>query len=236
MDDSTLIASSKSGIEDRLSITAEFYTLNNVQANSAKYVLLSSFSPSSQIIFDLSPSSLVTEFSLFLSSLALNTSFRFLEVWFSLSASPQFVLKQARSMVKDMAALLGPKKLLAQHVAYLYNVALLLRLEFRFQTALFSENTVQSIITPMFSVLRRKAGLAATTPLVLLFLKLPFSIQNAFYRFLSSPKDFHSSRFSCVCQLCYFIFSRVFGRGELPDYYQLRAVVTSCLFTDSYFI
>ncbi|EXX53327.1 hypothetical protein RirG_244960 [Rhizophagus irregularis DAOM 197198w] len=85
-----------------------------------------------------------------------------------------------------MAALLGPKKLLAQHVAYLYNAVFLPRLEFRLQTALFSENTVQSIVTPMFSVLKRKAGLAATTPLALLFLKLPFSIQNAFYRFLSS--------------------------------------------------
>ncbi|CAB5367604.1 unnamed protein product [Rhizophagus irregularis] len=94
MDDSTLIASSKIGIEDRLCITAEFYTLNNVQANSAKYVLLSSSSPSLQIIFDLSPSSLVTTTSLSLSSLALNTSFRFLGVWFSLSASSHFVLKQ----------------------------------------------------------------------------------------------------------------------------------------------
>ncbi|CAB4404596.1 unnamed protein product [Rhizophagus irregularis] len=55
MDDSTLIASSKSGIEDRLSITAEFYTLNNVQANSAKYVLLSSSNPSSVVSFAISP-------------------------------------------------------------------------------------------------------------------------------------------------------------------------------------
>ncbi|GBC34801.2 hypothetical protein RIR_jg36132.t1 [Rhizophagus irregularis DAOM 181602=DAOM 197198] len=186
MDDSTLIASSKSGIEDRLSITAEFYTLNNVQANSAKYVLLSSSFPSSKITFELSPSCLISNTFLSLSSLSLNTSFRFLGVWFSLSASSAFVLKQARSMVKDMAALLGPKKLLAQHVAYLYNVVLLPRLEFRLQTTLFSESTIQSIVKPMFPVLRRKAGLAATTPLALLFLKLPFSIQNAFYRFLSS--------------------------------------------------
>ncbi|GBC53506.2 reverse transcriptase family protein [Rhizophagus irregularis DAOM 181602=DAOM 197198] len=186
MDDSTLIASSKSGIEDRLSITAEFYTLNNVQANSAKYVLLSSSSPSSKIIFDLTPSFLVSDLSLSLSSLSLHASFRFLGVWFSLSASSDFILKQARSMVKDMAALLGPKKLLAQHVAYLYNVVLLPRLEFRLQTTLFSESTIQSIVKPLFSVLRRKAGLATTTPLPLLFLKLPFSIQNAFYRFLSS--------------------------------------------------
>ncbi|PKY48961.1 hypothetical protein RhiirA4_464735, partial [Rhizophagus irregularis] len=186
MDDSTLIASSKSGIEDRLSITAEFYTLNNVQANSAKYVLLSSSDPSSTVTFDLIPSLLNSDISLSLSSLALGTSFRFLGVWFSLSASSQFVLKQARSMVKDMAALLGPKKLLAQHVAYLYNVVLLLRLEFRLQTTLLSESTIQSMVKPMLLVLRRKAGLASTTPLALLFLKLPFSIQNAFYRFLSS--------------------------------------------------
>ncbi|GET61552.1 RNA-directed DNA polymerase from mobile element jockey-like [Rhizophagus irregularis DAOM 181602=DAOM 197198] len=186
MDDSTLIASSKSGIEDRLSITAEFYTLNNVQANSAKYVLLSSSSPSSKIIFDLTPSFLVSDLSLSLSSLSLHASFCFLGVWFSLSASSDFVLKQARSMVKDMAALLGLKKLLAQHVAYLYNAVLLPRLEFRLQTTLFSESTIQSIVKPLFSVLRRKAGLATTTPLPLLFLKLPFSIQNAFYRFLSS--------------------------------------------------
>ncbi|CAB4416056.1 unnamed protein product [Rhizophagus irregularis] len=186
MDDSTLIASSKSGIEDRLSITAEFYTLNNVQANSAKYVLLSSSNPSSVVSFAISPSPLVSNNILTLTSLALNTSFRFLGVWFSLSASSQFVLKQARSMVKDMAALLAPKKLLAQHIAYLYNVVLLPRLEFRLQTSLFSEPTVQSIISPMLSLLKKKAGLASTTPLALLYLKIPFSIQHAFCRFLSS--------------------------------------------------
>ncbi|EXX63616.1 hypothetical protein RirG_150690 [Rhizophagus irregularis DAOM 197198w] len=89
-------------------------------------------------------------------------------------------------MVQDMAALLGPKKLLVQYVAYFYNAVLLLRLEFYLQTTLFSENTIHSIIKPMFSVLQKKAELATTTPLALLFLKLPFSIQNAFYRFLSS--------------------------------------------------
>ncbi|CAB4404634.1 unnamed protein product [Rhizophagus irregularis] len=99
MDDSTLIASSKSGIKDCLSITAEFYTLNNVQANSAKYVLLLSSNPSSVVTFNFSPSPLVFDVSLSLSSLALGTSFCFLG---SLSASSQFVLIQARSMVKEV--------------------------------------------------------------------------------------------------------------------------------------
>ncbi|EXX55892.1 hypothetical protein RirG_221150 [Rhizophagus irregularis DAOM 197198w] len=137
MDDSTLIASSKRGIEDRLSITAEFYTLNNTQANSAKYILLSSEQFSQTVVFDLFPSPLISICTLTLKALALSTSFHFL----------------ATSMVKDMAALLSPKKLLAQHVAYLYNVVLLLRLEFRLQTTLFTESTINRIFFPMLSLI-----------------------------------------------------------------------------------
>ncbi|GBC34526.2 RNA-directed DNA polymerase from mobile element jockey-like [Rhizophagus irregularis DAOM 181602=DAOM 197198] len=186
MDDSTLIASSKRGIEDRLSITAEFYTLNNTQANSAKYILLSSERFSQLIMFDLSPSSLITTSTLTLKALALSKSFRFLGVWFCLSASSHFVHNQTTSMVKDMAALLSPKKLLAQHVAYLYNVVLLPRLEFRLQTTLFAESTINRMVSPMLSFIRQKAGLASVTPLSALFTLLPFSSQQAFGRFLSS--------------------------------------------------
>ncbi|GET52556.1 reverse transcriptase family protein [Rhizophagus irregularis DAOM 181602=DAOM 197198] len=186
MDDSTLIASSKRGIEDRLSITAEFYTLNNTQANSAKYILLSSEQFSQTVEFDLFPSPLITTSTLTLKALALSTSFRFLGVWFCLSASSRFVHNQTTSMVKDMAALLSPKKLLAQHVAYLYNVVLLPRLEFRLQTTLFAESTINRMVSPMLSLIRQKAGLASVTPLSALFTLLPFSIQQAFGRFLSS--------------------------------------------------
>ncbi|GBC46366.2 hypothetical protein GLOIN_2v1785823 [Rhizophagus irregularis DAOM 181602=DAOM 197198] len=89
-------------------------------------------------------------------------------------------------MVKDMAALLSPKKLLAQHIAYLYNVVLLPRLEFRLQTTLFAEFTINRMVSPMLSLIRQKAGLASVTPLSALFTLLPFSIQQAFGRFLSS--------------------------------------------------
>ncbi|EXX64534.1 hypothetical protein RirG_141810 [Rhizophagus irregularis DAOM 197198w] len=187
MDDSTLIASSKRGIEDRLSITAEFYTLNNTQANSAKYILLSSEQFSQTIEFDLFPSPLIFNSSLILKALALSTSFRFLGVWFNLSASSRFVHNQTTSMVKDMAALLSPKKLLAHHVAYLYNIILLPRLEFRLQITLFAESTTNRMVSPMLSLIRQKAGLASViTPLSALFTLLPFSIQQAFGRILLS--------------------------------------------------
>ncbi|GET56641.1 hypothetical protein RIR_jg38277.t1 [Rhizophagus irregularis DAOM 181602=DAOM 197198] len=63
-------------------------------------------------------------------------------------------------MVKDMAALLSPKKLLAQHVAYLYNVVLLPRLEFRLQTTLFAESTINRMVSPMLSLIRQKADIS----------------------------------------------------------------------------
>ncbi|GBB98574.1 hypothetical protein RclHR1_32690001, partial [Rhizophagus clarus] len=45
MDDSTLISSSKAGLEHMLSITEEFYLLNNTSANHQKYVLISNSLP-----------------------------------------------------------------------------------------------------------------------------------------------------------------------------------------------
>ncbi|GET55689.1 RNA-directed DNA polymerase from mobile element jockey-like [Rhizophagus irregularis DAOM 181602=DAOM 197198] len=46
MDDSTLISSSKSGMESMLSITEEFYQINNTSANHNKYVLITNTLPS----------------------------------------------------------------------------------------------------------------------------------------------------------------------------------------------
>ncbi|GBB92834.1 hypothetical protein RclHR1_20620005 [Rhizophagus clarus] len=45
MNDSTLISSSKAGLEHMLSITEEFYMLNNTSANHQKYVLISNSLP-----------------------------------------------------------------------------------------------------------------------------------------------------------------------------------------------
>ncbi|EXX68806.1 hypothetical protein RirG_101780 [Rhizophagus irregularis DAOM 197198w] len=45
MDDSTLISSSKSGMESMLSITEEFYQINNTSANHNKYVLITNSLP-----------------------------------------------------------------------------------------------------------------------------------------------------------------------------------------------
>ncbi|GBC05504.1 hypothetical protein RclHR1_06260010 [Rhizophagus clarus] len=100
MDDSTLISSSKAGLEHMLSITEEFYALNNTSANHQKYVLISNSLPlttTSTILpveFHLSLSSLNEVSSISVTPLSITSSFHFLGVWFNIKGSRDFVRKQ----------------------------------------------------------------------------------------------------------------------------------------------
>ncbi|GBC12172.2 RNA-directed DNA polymerase from mobile element jockey-like [Rhizophagus irregularis DAOM 181602=DAOM 197198] len=83
MDDSTLISSSKVGMEFMLSITEEFYQINNTSANYSKYVLitnslpLTSNSTLSPITFNLGLSSLNNIPSITITPISMTTSFIF---------------------------------------------------------------------------------------------------------------------------------------------------------------
>src|SRR5438046_255605 len=95
MDDSTLIASSKAGLAALLSLTEEFYGLNNTAANHSKYVLTSTVLKQPQdTSFILTPSSLHNTNSITIRSIDPTQLFRFLGVWFNLSFYAKFVRTQ----------------------------------------------------------------------------------------------------------------------------------------------
>ncbi|GET64523.1 RNA-directed DNA polymerase from mobile element jockey-like [Rhizophagus irregularis DAOM 181602=DAOM 197198] len=100
MDDSTLISSSKSGMESMLSITEEFYQINNTSANHNKYVLITNLLPPtsvsspSPVVFDLQLSGLNKVPSISIVPISMNSSFCFLGVWFNVAGSRDFVRKQ----------------------------------------------------------------------------------------------------------------------------------------------
>src|SRR6266498_2663593 len=134
MDDSTLIASSKNGLSTLLSITEEFYMLNNTKANHSKYVLLSTglVNPK-DIIFSLTPSSLNNTSQILIRSLGHKDSFRFLGVWFDLSFSKRFVLSQIKKEYLQFTNILRHKKLTGKQLTYLHNSVLLPKVEYRAQ-------------------------------------------------------------------------------------------------------
>ncbi|PKY34595.1 hypothetical protein RhiirB3_395645, partial [Rhizophagus irregularis] len=120
MDDSTLISSSKEGMEHMLSITEEFYCLNNTSANHNKYVLatnaIATFRDLSPIAFNLMTSSLNTTTNIIVTPIPMSSFFRFLGVWFNINGSRNFIQQQLKREYNSFSAILRPAKLTVQQV------------------------------------------------------------------------------------------------------------------------
>src|SRR5437773_254524 len=141
MDDSTLIAGSKEGLESLLAVTEEFYYLNNTLANHSKYVLVSTeLSVRINITFNIRISDYNKNSSICLQSLGTSDSFRFLRVWFNLQHKSAFVKSQLSSEYCHFTSLLHFKSLTSKQLSYLHNTVLLPKLLYHSQVTSISFN------------------------------------------------------------------------------------------------
>ncbi|GET60045.1 RNA-directed DNA polymerase from mobile element jockey-like [Rhizophagus irregularis DAOM 181602=DAOM 197198] len=172
MDDSTLISSSKSGMESMLSITEEFYQINNTSANHNKYVLITNSLPPTSapspfpVVFDLQLSGLNKVPSISIVPISMNSSFCFLGVWFNVAGSRDFVRKQVARECNSFAATVRPAKLSAKQVVYLHNTILIPKLEYRMQVTHLSESECASATSSIRSLdyIACTIALLTTTP------------------------------------------------------------------------
>ncbi|GBC10537.1 hypothetical protein RclHR1_00970038 [Rhizophagus clarus] len=184
MDDSTLISSSKAGLEHMLSITEEFYALNNTSANHQKYVLISNSLPLTTtttilpVEFSLSLSSLNDISSIFVTPLSITSSFRFLGVWFNIKDSRDFVKKQIASECNSFATTFRPAKLSAKQVVYLYNSVLIPKLEYRMQVTHLSTANCYSATRSIRSLVKHKANFSRSLPNPMLYLSQALGLIN----------------------------------------------------------
>ncbi|GBB90681.1 hypothetical protein RclHR1_17710003 [Rhizophagus clarus] len=184
MDDSTLVSSSKSGLEHMLSITEEFYTLNNTFANYHKYVLISNSLPLtttsniSPVEFTLSLSSLNRISSISVTPISITSSFRFLGVWFNIKGSRDFVKKQIAGECNSFAATLRLAKLSAKQVVYLYNTVLIPKLEYRMQVTHLSDRDCYVTTRHVRSLVKQKANFSRALPNPILYLSQALGLIN----------------------------------------------------------
>ncbi|GET55983.1 ribonuclease H-like domain-containing protein [Rhizophagus irregularis DAOM 181602=DAOM 197198] len=187
MDDSTLISSSKSGMESMLSITEEFYQINNTSANHNKYVLITNLLPPtsvsspSPVVFDLQLSGLNKVPSISIVPISMNSSFRFLGVWFNVAGSRDFVKKQVTRECNSFAAIVRPAKLSAKQVVYLHNTVLIPKLEYRMQVTHLSESECASATSSIRSLVKHKANFSRVLPDSILFLSQGLGLINLFF-------------------------------------------------------
>ncbi|PKB95302.1 hypothetical protein RhiirA5_436969, partial [Rhizophagus irregularis] len=154
MDDSTLISSSKSGMESMLSITEAFYQINNTSANHNKYVLITNSLPPTSVS---SPSPVV--FDLQLSGLN---------------------IKQVARECNSFAAIIRPAKLSAKQVVYLHNSVLIPKLEYRMQVTHLSESECALATSSIRSLVKHKANFSRILPDFILFLSQGLGLISLF--------------------------------------------------------
>ncbi|EXX60402.1 hypothetical protein RirG_180200 [Rhizophagus irregularis DAOM 197198w] len=152
MDDSTLVFSSKAGMESMLSITEEFYQINNTSANHNKYVLITNLLPLtsnstlSPVTFNLVLFSLNRVPSITITPISMTTSFHFLGVWFNIKNSRDFIKKQLKCECNSFATTIRPAKLSVKQVVYLHNAVLIPKLEYQMQVTHLSESDCHLIM------------------------------------------------------------------------------------------
>ncbi|GBB93642.1 hypothetical protein RclHR1_22010001 [Rhizophagus clarus] len=184
MDDSTLISSSKTGLEHMLSITEEFYALNNTSANHHKYVLISNSllltttSNISPVEFNLSLSSLNCTPSISVTPISITSLFRFLGVWFNIKGFWDFVKKQIASECNSFAATLRLAKLSAKQIVYLYNTVLIPKLEYRMQVTHLSDRDCYTATRHICSLVKQKANYFCALPNPILYLSHALRLIN----------------------------------------------------------
>ncbi|CAB4417842.1 unnamed protein product [Rhizophagus irregularis] len=184
MDDSTLVSSSKAGMEHMLSITEEFYWLNNTSANHNKYVLatnaISVTQDLSPIVFNLTPSLLNTTATITVTPIPMSSSFRFLGVWFNINGSRSFIRKQLKQECNSFSAILRPAKLTSQQVVYLHNTVLVPKLEYRMQVTHLSKAECSTATSSVRTLVKHKAKLSCSTPDAILYLFQALGLINLF--------------------------------------------------------
>ncbi|GET60780.1 RNA-directed DNA polymerase from mobile element jockey-like [Rhizophagus irregularis DAOM 181602=DAOM 197198] len=186
MDDSTLISSSKAGMEFMLSITEEFYQINNTSANHNKYVLITNSLPLTSnstllpITFNLDLTSLNSVPSITITPISMTTSFRFLGIWFNIRSSRDFIKKQLTRECCSFAATIRPAKLSPKQVVYLHNAILIPKLEYRMQVTHLSESDCHLITRSIRSVVKHKANFSRSLPNSILFLSQFLGLINLF--------------------------------------------------------
>ncbi|CAB4410484.1 unnamed protein product [Rhizophagus irregularis] len=170
MDDSTLISSSKSGMEHMLSITEEFYCLNNTSANHKKYVLFNSTDNITVAPISMSSSFHFLGYVVYLHNTVLIPKLEYrMQVTHLTEAEYYTATSSVQTLVKHKAKLsrstpnailhlsqaLGLINLFAhQQQCHFTNLFLLANSSSAFMSSLFLYSTIASLVSTLFHISR----------------------------------------------------------------------------------
>ena len=160
MDDSNWIADSIAKLENTLHITSSFNTLNDIQTNDDKAVLLTTKVPDNHepIILNVNSKQIAIK------PISLHDSTRILGVWLSAGKSNKYIFDQLKQEIQQYCTILQHKIVTDQQLLYIYNMVIIPRIEFRSQLVFLSKEQCNTLQAPFRILFKHKLKMAKNIP------------------------------------------------------------------------
>ena len=157
-DDTAWISSSKSGLDNIITITNQFFTLNDVQINGTKSELLviNSQLPVEDRFITMGSDNARVD------AISRHETIRYLGIWFSPCNSYKHQIDIVKKEINTITTAMRSKQLTVDQVVYINNRVLIPRLEYRLSTTLLPPNKAKSLFTPMTKIAKQAMRLPCT--------------------------------------------------------------------------
>jgi hypothetical protein len=159
MDDTTWINHKQQQLESILTVADDFYTLNNIQVNKTKSVLITN------AIKDGSPVTLQfgTD-SIVIKPCKPNESTRVLGVWINIKLKHQFVKAQVKDEITKACRLMKFKRLTDQHLLYIFNKVVCPNIAYKLQLTVLGKTVCEKLNAPFHTLFKNKSYLSSHFP------------------------------------------------------------------------
>jgi exonuclease III len=168
MDDTNFISDNKTDLENILKLANEFYDLNSIQINKEKSELLLHLK-TKKFNYDERIDIKFGVDIMRIKPIPKHEAMRILGVWFNPVDNKQYVKKQLHQKIQNIANnVIYKKRITDKQMAYIFNMLIVPKIEYRSQTIVFKETELSAIMSPFRRVMKRKLKFAMTAPNIIL--------------------------------------------------------------------
>jgi hypothetical protein len=149
-----------------LNIADSFYTLNNIQVNKGKSVLLTNANIDNNDT-DNDTSVVTLNFGteqIKIKPVRQDESVRVLGVWINLKLKKNFVLQQIKSEINSTCRIMKYKRLTDEHLLYVFNHVVIPRISYKMQLTVLSNVELDKCNAPFRALLKNKSYMSSRAP------------------------------------------------------------------------
>ena len=158
MDDTLWMADSRTDLQNIMIIADSFFTLNSIQVNWDKSVLLTNIKDTSPVNFAFNGK------DVWLSPLSHKDSTRYLGVWISLFDNTSFIKNQISTEFKKVKNVLDKKRLTAKQIVAIFNSVIIPRIIYKTKLTFLPANFCNIMMASFRAFFKNKLCLTKSLP------------------------------------------------------------------------